>query len=67
MNLQGLAQPPAWLPWCLPLWCCRVMSDEPNKGEEGAETEDDVFLKKIETSMLSQVALQARERAGGRQ
>ncbi len=39
---------------------CRVMSDEPNKGgEEAAETEDDVFLKKIETSMLSQVALQA--------
>jgi hypothetical protein len=43
------------------LWC-RVMSDEPNKGEEGAETEDDVFLKKIESSMLAQVALQARSR-----
>ncbi|GAB4819036.1 hypothetical protein N2152v2_006082 [Parachlorella kessleri] len=40
----------------------RVMSDEPNKGgEEAAETEDDVFLKKIETSMLSQVALQGIE------
>ena len=39
------------------------MSDEPNKGgEEAAETEDDVFLKKIETSMLSQVALQASGR-----
>lgn len=40
------------------------MSDEPGKGEESAEAEDDVFLKKIETSMLSQVALQVRRAFG---
>lgn len=38
---------------------CSVLTDEPGK-EEGAEAEDDVFLKKIETQMLSQVALQVR-------
>lgn len=38
------------------------MTDEPNKnGEEGDQQEDDVFLKKIESSMLSQVKLQGIE------
>ncbi|PSC72236.1 DNA-directed RNA polymerase II subunit 1 [Micractinium conductrix] len=37
----------------------RLMMDEPNKGGDGEEVqEDDVFLKKIESSMLSQVKLQ---------
>ncbi|KAL4452229.1 hypothetical protein ABPG75_007891 [Micractinium tetrahymenae] len=40
----------------------RLMTDEPNKnGEEGDQQEDDVFLKKIESSMLSQVKLQGIE------
>jgi DNA-directed RNA polymerase II subunit RPB1 len=35
------------------------MTDEPGKGDEGGgEASDDVFLKKIESSMLSQVKLQ---------
>ncbi len=38
------------------------MSDEPGKGEEGGgEVEDEVFLKKIESSMLTQVKLQGIE------
>ena len=38
------------------------MTDEPGKGGEGGgEQEDDVFLKKIETNLLSQVKLQGIE------
>ncbi len=46
----------------LPCLAPRLMTDEPNKnGEEGDQQEDDVFLKKIESSMLSQVKLQGIE------
>ena len=45
-----------------PPWLCRLLLDDPGgKGGEGGgggETEDDVFLKKIESSMLAQVKLQ---------
>lgn len=38
------------------------MTDEPGKGDEGGgEAEDEVFLKKIESSMLTQVKLQGIE------
>ena len=37
------------------------MTDEPSKGDGDGEASDDVFLKKIETSMLSQVKLQGIE------
>jgi hypothetical protein len=43
---------------------CRVMMDEPGGkggGETGEGAADDVFLKKVETSMLSQVKLQGIE------
>jgi DNA-directed RNA polymerase II subunit RPB1 len=41
----------------------RVMSDEPINKEGGGEaSEDDVFLKRIESSMLSQIKLQGVER-----
>lgn len=47
--------PPPALPPFLSL-----MTDEPGKGGDdgGGEASDDVFLKKIESSMLSQVKLQ---------
>lgn len=38
------------------------MTDEPGKNDEGGgEAEDEVFLKKIESSMLTQVKLQGIE------
>ena len=42
-------------------WCRLLLDDPGGKGGEGGgggETEDDVFLKKIESSMLAQVKLQ---------
>ena len=36
----------------------RIMSDEAVKGQEATDQCDDAFLKKIESSMLSQVKLQ---------
>ena len=41
----------------------RILTEEPGKDEVGAAPEDqfdDVFLRRIEGSMLSQVALQVR-------
>jgi hypothetical protein len=41
----------------------RILTEEPGKDEMGAAPEDqfdDVFLRRIEGSMLSQVALQVR-------
>ena len=39
-------------------WQVGIMADEAVKGQEAADTCDDAFLKKIESSMLSQVKLQ---------
>ena len=56
--------PSPLLPCPCPALPCRVMMDEPGGkggGETGEGAADDVFLKKVETSMLSQVKLQGIE------
>jgi hypothetical protein len=56
-----------WRICCLHPWSAvqlRILTEEPGKDEVGAAPEDqfdDVFLRRIEGSMLSQVALQVRQ------